>query len=120
MIWHANAKPWTKAEKARADRMAAEIGCIFCWLEDGQRGPCDHRHHIISGNKRIGHWYTLPCCTRHHGDCHNGTFNHAKQIDTWLKVQHALDLSDELPKSKILPRRLSASGSEATRVTENT
>lgn len=106
MIAHKNAVPWTKDEKARAERMAVEIGCIFCWLEQGRRGPCENRHHIISGNKRMGHWYTLPVCVRHHADCHNGTFNHAKQIDTWLKVQHALGLNDELPKSKILPRRV--------------
>lgn len=106
MIWHRNAKPWTKAETARADRMAVEIGCIYCWLEEGQRGPCDNRHHIKNGNKRMGHWFTLPVCEKHHGDCHNGTFKSAQQIDTWLKVQHALNLSDELPKSKIFKRDL--------------
>ena len=105
MIMHRNAKPWTKAETARADRMAEEIGCIFCWLDTGSRGPCDHRHHIISGNKRMGHWWTLPLCEPHHADCHNGTFSHAMQIDAWLKTQHALGLSDELPVSKIVPRR---------------
>lgn len=106
MIWHRNAKPWTQAEKDRADQMAVVIGCIFCWLEDGHRGPCQHRHHIKSGNKRMGHWFTLPVCEPHHNDCHNGRFNHAKQIDTWLKVQHALNLSDELPRSKIFRREL--------------
>lgn len=103
MIWHANAKPWTKAELARAERMAEEIGCIFCGL-NGDMGPCAVRHHIISGNKRMGHWYTLPLCEKHHTDCHNGTLNHAMQIDRWLKVQHLLGLSDELPPSK-LPKR---------------
>lgn len=105
MIWHRNAKPWTKAETARADRMAQDIGCIFCWLDEGHRGPCEHRHHIKCGNKRMGHWYTLPCCEKHHNDCHNGTYNHATQIDRWLKVQHALGLDDALPPSKIMPRR---------------
>lgn len=104
MIWHKNAKPWTDAELARAERMAVEIGCIFCALE-GMIGRCDNRHHIKSGQKRMGHWYTIPVCLVHHSDCHNGKFNHARQIDAWLKVQHALGLSDELPRSKILPRR---------------
>ena len=103
MIWHANAKPWTKAELARAERMAEEIGCIFCGL-NGYIGPCDVRHHIISGNKRMGHWFTLPVCEPHHNDCHNGTFSHARQIDAWLKTQHALNMSDELPRSKIFKR----------------
>ncbi len=103
MIWYANAKPWKSAEKARAARMAAEIGCIFCAL-DGDKGPCDNRHHIKSGNKQMGHWYTIPVCLKHHADCHNGTFNHAVQIDRWLKVQHLLGLNDELPRSKIYKR----------------
>lgn len=100
-----NSKPWTKAEKSRADRMALIIGCIFCWLERGGPGRCDNRHHIISGNKRMGHWYTLPVCLSHHNGCHNGTYSHAEQIDTWIKVQHALGLSDELPVSKVFPRQ---------------
>lgn len=106
MIMHRNAKPWTKAEKARAERMALEIGCVYCWLERGHRGPCDHRHHIKEGNKRMGHWYTLPVCEDDHQKCHNGTYGHADQIDKWLKVQHALGLSDELPVSKIYKRPL--------------
>lgn len=104
MIWHPNAKPWTKAEKARADRMAEEIGCILCSLERAERGPCEHRHHIKRGNMRMGHWYTLPLCEHHHNGCHNGTYSNAKQLDTWLKVQHWLKLSDELPPSKIFRR----------------
>ena len=104
MIWHRKQKPWTKAELIRSVRMAEVIGCIFCWLDNGCRGPCDNRHHIKDGNKRMGHWYTLPCCHPHHDDCHNGTFSHAVQIDRWIKVQHILELSDELPPSKIYKR----------------
>ena len=104
MIWHKNAKPWTKAETARADRMATEIGCIFCALNTGQKGRCDHRHHIKSGNKRMGHWYTLPLCEKHHGFCHDGTIKHGVQIHAWFKVQHILGLSDEMPMSKIFKR----------------
>lgn len=103
MIWHRKAKPWTKAEKARADRMALEIGCIFCALGD-IKSRCDHRHHIKSGNKRMGHWYTLPLCEAHHSQCHSGTIRNAEQMDAWFKVQHILGLSDELPKSKIYKR----------------
>jgi hypothetical protein len=53
----------------------------------------------------MGHWYTLPVCVKHHGMCHDSTFGYRVQIDTWLKVQHILALPDELPKSKIVPRR---------------
>lgn len=103
MIWHRNAKPWTTAEKERADRMAAEIGCVYCVLR-GDKGYCAHRHHIKRGNKRMGHWFTLPVCEADHRACHDGTYDHADQIDKWLKVQHMLNLSDELPKSKIFKR----------------
>jgi len=103
MIAHKNAKRWNKAEHARADRMAEEIGCIFCALSN-IKARCDHRHHIKRGNKRMGHWYTLPLCEKHHADCHNGTIKNAKQLDTWVKVQHILKLSDELPTSKIYKR----------------
>jgi hypothetical protein len=100
-----NAKPWTKAERSRADRMAALIGCVICWLEEGGPGPCENRHHIKSGNKRMGHWFTIPVCKRHHGNCHDGTFNHDRQIHFWIIVQQRLELSEELPASKIFPRR---------------
>jgi hypothetical protein len=102
MTWRK--KPWKKAETARADRMAAEIGCIFCALMD-RKVNCDHRHHVKRGNLRMGHWYTLPLCEMHHAQCHNGTIKNAEQLDTWVKVQHILELSDELPTSKICTRR---------------
>jgi hypothetical protein len=104
LIWHVNAKPWTKAEKARGDRMATEIGCIFCALSD-IKSRCDERHHVKRGNKRMGHWFTLPLCEAHHSQCHSGTIRNAEQLDAWIKVQHILGLSDELPASKIVKRR---------------
>jgi hypothetical protein len=106
VIWHKNAKPWTKAEKARLERMRVEIGCIVTWLEDGVRRPMECTHHIISGNKRMGHMFTLPLTEANHARMHDGTFSHAEQIEMWLKVQHALGLSDELPVSKVVPRRV--------------
>jgi hypothetical protein len=104
MIWHKNAKPWTKDETARLERMRLEIGCIVTWLEEGMRASMECAHHIISGNKRMGHWYTLPLTEANHARMHDGTFSHAEQIEMWLKVQHALGLSDELPRSKIFRR----------------
>jgi hypothetical protein len=103
VIWHRNAKPWTIDEQARADRMAEEIGCVFCALND-VKGRCDHRHHIKRGNVRMGHWYTLPLCERHHGYCHDGTIKNSQQLQAWFKVQHMLGMSDELPASKIFKR----------------
>lgn len=121
MIWHKNAKPWTKAETERADRMAEEIGCIFCALTD-VKSPCEHRHHIKRGTSRMGHWYTLPLCESHHANCHDGTYGRAEQLDKWFKVQHILKLSDELPPSKIFKReaKTEALVSLSTHNAENT
>lgn len=54
----------TKAEKARIDRMLA-LGCICCMEQFGIQQPAEC-HHIVSGNKRLGHLYTLPLCPGHH------------------------------------------------------
>jgi hypothetical protein len=117
-MMHPNAKPWTKAEKARAERMKEIIGCICCWLAFGRRSPCQEIDHLISGNKRMGHWYSIPLCRKHHqGKGLGGLWTsvadgskafaavHGSRIDLWLKVQHILKLSDDLPPTKILPRR---------------
>lgn len=111
------APPPNKAERERITRMKAEIGCICCILSLGIRSRCDEVHHIISGNKRMGHWYTLPLCRQHHQGGEAGiqwtsvaqgskafTRAHGTQIDLWLKIQHMLNLPDDLPPSKIFKR----------------
>lgn len=103
MIWHKNAKPWTKAETVRCERMKP-LGCIHCWLNFSTKVPCAEVHHIKSGNKRMGHWFTLPLCLACHKAVDTGAFKHAEQIDRWVKLQHILGLSDELPASKIFRR----------------
>src|ERR1700743_2483675 len=105
-----------KPTQPEAERMARlkEIGCICCQLQFGHQ-PCHNFevHHIVSGNRRLGHWYTLPLCRRHHqGRLLTGPWTsiaqgskafakvHGPELDLWLKVQHILGLSDELPPSK--------------------
>jgi len=104
VIWHKNAKAWTKAEKERADR-AMRLGCIHCWLNFGAKIRAQELHHILRGSKRMGHWWSLPLCKACHVAAHNSTFKRAEQIDRWIKTQHILGLDDSLPKSKIVPRR---------------
>jgi len=63
------AKPPTKAEQKRMDALR-ELGCIACRIEgthemDSWQGTCDI-HHFLSGNKRLGHWATVPLCPPHH------------------------------------------------------
>jgi hypothetical protein len=113
------ARPANKAEKARYVRLKDEIGCVCCLLAFNRQAKCEEIHHIVKGNKRMGHWYTLPLCRDHHqGRAVAGLWTsiaqgskafaavHGTEIDLWFKVQHMLNLSDELPKSKIVPRRL--------------
>lgn len=67
----------TKSEQARFDNMK-DLGCIACIL-DGKHKPFENPnfepeiHHMLSGNKRIGHEATVPLCTFHHqGVAHFG------------------------------------------------
>lgn len=114
-----NAPRATAYESRRINRMKAEIGCILCLLRTGVPNYHVEVHHIVRGNKRLGHWYTLPLCRSHHRIRGNGgiftsiadgskAFNkiHGTQLDLWVKVQHMLELPDELPPTKVLQRRV--------------
>lgn len=109
--------PATAEEKTRIKRLFTEVGCICCLLRFGTYNGLIEVHHIVRGNKRIGHWYTLPLCRAHHQTKGEGVWTsiangrkafaaiHGSEFDLWLKVQHMLKLDDELPSTKILPRR---------------
>lgn len=57
-------KPPTKAERQHMARVA-EMGCIAC-RKDGHPDTPASVHHIVQGNRRLGHMYTLPLCYAHH------------------------------------------------------
>lgn len=109
----------THHEQQRINRMKAEIGCICCLLRTGVQNYHVEVHHIVQGNKRLGHWYTLPLCRAHHrirgvGGIFTSIADgskafkriHGTELDLWLKCQHMLELPDDLPTTKILPRRV--------------
>jgi len=109
----------TAEEARRINRMKAEIGCICCLLRTGVPNYHVEVHHIVRGNKRLGHLYTLPLCRSHHRIRGVGgiftsiadgrkAFNkiHGTELDLWLKCQHMLELPDDLPATKVLPRRM--------------
>lgn len=60
---HSNAKPPTKAERARFDRVV-ELGCLLC-RRQGRFRPAEI-HHLLDGGVRRGHAYTIPLCEFHH------------------------------------------------------
>ena len=68
---HSTGNP-TKAEKLRFDRMKQMGRCVAClqhgkyakWSKDD--GEHIEIHHLLSGNKRIGHMATISLCMWHH------------------------------------------------------
>src|SRR6185312_16309058 len=65
MIWHRNYSGPDPLEHARMERIMS-LSCIVCALYGDitpRRLEC---HHIVRGNKRLGHWYTIPLCVGHH------------------------------------------------------
>jgi hypothetical protein len=52
-----------EADQARFDAIK-EIGCLCC-LRAGFWTPCEV-HHLLSGNRRRGHRYTIGLCCWHH------------------------------------------------------
>lgn len=115
-----NAPRQTKRERARTAMILA-LTCVYCTLSgDFRKRPLEN-HHIVRGNKRLGHWYTLQVCLGHHQGqytdqpirvgIHSG--RHAlkaeygyDELELWQRQQVALGLDDELPTTKILPRRV--------------
>lgn len=107
----------TKAERERWD-LFRSVGCITCRLRFGEPNLQYEIHHICEGNRRLGHWYTLPLCILHHRIPGEGPWTsmangkkayqiaHGTELDQWLKLQHMLNLPDELPPSKLVSRRL--------------
>lgn len=62
---HSTGTP-TKAEKARMDAMKEMGQCVACYqLGIHGRGHIEI-HHLLSGNRRIGHLATISLCSLHH------------------------------------------------------
>jgi len=53
----------TRQEREWMQRIA-HLGCIAC-RQDGYSSPASV-HHIVQGNRRLGHLFTLPLCPEHH------------------------------------------------------
>ena len=64
---HSTGKP-TKAEQARFDAMKEAGICIACLLRGTQPEYAQQIeiHHLLSGNRRIGHMATVSLCSWHH------------------------------------------------------
>jgi hypothetical protein len=100
-----------------------DLGCaacaeLFMWV------PAEI-HHILEGNKRLGHWYTIPLCSGHHRShwfadlalvipkdkqvsiAHGRKEflkHYSSERDMWVKVQKKLKLPTGWPVSKRVQR----------------
>ena len=62
---HSTGTP-TKAEKARMDAMKEMRICMACYLNGSKERRYIEIHHLLSGNKRIGHLASVSLCVWHH------------------------------------------------------
>jgi hypothetical protein len=133
VIWHKNYVRATPFEQIRMDA-ARKAGCILSALrtERGLEAPAGGRvelHHLIDGNRRMGHWHTIPLNDWYHSKVvprrmteaeamarYGATIKHGSKAflechgltdrDLWIEVQVRMGMDAEFPVSKILPRRI--------------
>jgi hypothetical protein len=55
----------TKAERERMDALS-RMPCIACLIRNSISCAPVEVHHLLSGNKRRGHKFTIPLCAWHH------------------------------------------------------
>jgi len=92
-------------KRATADELAhlaavKQLPCCLCLT--GMQRTRTEVHHLIRGNKRLGHFYVLPYCRAHHA-----TAQYHKQHEKalWQKLNDQLGIVRAWPVSKILSRR---------------
>lgn len=129
MIWHPNQVKATKAESERIDMMLALL-CVCCEIIGYTWREHNECHHLLSGNKRMGHLFTVPACRGHHRGIWSArqlvvipveqriaisdgsklfTRVYGMQRELWEKTQRKLGLPlSGWPVSKVLPRRFVA------------
>jgi hypothetical protein len=115
----------TRYEQERIEAML-RLGCVAC-AHLHLPYSCVELHHILQGNVRMGHWYTIPLCTGHHRNtswsreqfqlipaekrisiAHGRkafTRYYPSERELWERVQNRLHLPAVWPSSKIVPRR---------------
>lgn len=74
---HSTGKP-TKAEKKRMDAIKAG-NCVCCHML-GLESFWPEIHHLLSGNKRRGHMFTVGLCSHHHRNTGFELYPHADEL----------------------------------------
>lgn len=62
---HSTGKP-TKSEQARFDKMKEMGQCVACYQRGIHGRGYVEIHHLLSGNRRIGHLASVSLCSYHH------------------------------------------------------
>ena len=73
-------KPRNKAEQRRFDAMKEMGVCIACYLRGAKGYNHIEIHHLLSGNKRIGHMATVSLCVWHHRGLHHWGSQGARDV----------------------------------------
>lgn len=115
----------TKVESMRITRMM-QLGCMAC-AHLGLPVPAQECHHLLYGNIRMGHLYTIPLCMGHHRGAWSSeqleaiephkrvaisdgrkafTAIYPAERVLWATVQQRLKLRVVWPESKLVARRV--------------
>ena len=78
---HSTGKP-TKAEQARFAKMKDMGICMACYQIGIKGNQYIEIHHLLSGNKRIGHMATVSLCVWHHRGLYQSGHGHDKDSMT--------------------------------------
>ncbi len=71
-FWSKSLPAPNDAQKRRFEAIK-RIGCICCLIRSNASVACEI-HHLVSGNKRRGHEFSIGCCEWHHrGVCYGGS-----------------------------------------------
>lgn len=115
----------TKLEAERITKML-QLGCAACAFLGVPNIAETECHHMLDGNVRLGHWFTVPLCSGHHrGVWSQGQLEwmtaeqrvsiadgrkaftriYPTEWQLWDRVQFVMRLDNTQPISKIVPRR---------------
>jgi Recombination enhancement, RecA-dependent nuclease len=114
----------TKLEAERIDKMM-QLGCAACAFLGVPNLVNAECHHLLDGNIRLGHWFTIPLCSGHHRSVWTNeqlewlsteqrvsiadgrkafTRIYPTEWQLWDRVQFVMRLDDSRPVSKLVPR----------------
>lgn len=120
-----NAPAANKIEQDRIDKML-QMGCAACAFLGVPNLVNTEVHHMLDGNVRLGHWFSIGLCSGHHRgvwtegqltwiEAHQRvaisdgrkafTKIYPTEWQLWERTQFVLRLDDTKPESKIVPRR---------------